>query len=73
MDTFIFAIEKTDNLKEAAFTKSIKKTYCSAYDQMADSIKLYEISAPKGIALIPLTSRGSLTRSFHLYQQKDCL
>ena len=63
-DTFIFAVEKTDNLKEATFTKSIKKTYCSAYDQMTDSIKLYEVSAPKGIALIPLTSRGKFDQVF---------
>ena len=64
-DTFIFAVEKTDNVKEAAFTKSIKKTYCSAYDQMAEH--------QKGSHLSLLPAEGSLTRSFHLYQQKDCL
>lgn len=63
-DAFIFAVEKTDNMKEAMFTKSIKKTYCSAYDQMTDSIKLYEISAPKGVALIPLTSKGKFDKVF---------
>ena len=31
---------------------------------MTDSIKLYEVSAPKGIALIPLTSRGKFDQVF---------
>ncbi len=63
-DMFIFAVEKTDNTVEASFTKSIKKTYCSAYDQMVDTIKLYEVAAPKGKALIPLTSRGNFGKVF---------
>ena len=38
-DVFIYAITKTDNTKEQVFTKSINKTFCSAYNMMRDEVK----------------------------------
>src|SRR5699024_12664545 len=48
-DVFIYAVAKTDNLVESAFTKSIKKDFYTAYNQMVDTIKFYEVTRPKGV------------------------
>lgn len=63
-DTFIYAVAKTDNMVEAAFTKSIKKDFYAAYNQMVDTVKLYEVTKPKTIAAIPLTSKGKFDKVF---------
>lgn len=63
-DVFIYAVAKTDNLVESAFTKSIKKDFCTAYNQMVDTIKFYEVTRPKGVAAIPLTSKGKFDKVF---------
>jgi len=63
-DVFIYAVAKTDNLVESAFTKSIKKDFYTAYNQMVDTIKFYEVTRPKGVAAIPLTSKGKFDKVF---------
>lgn len=63
-DTFIYAVAKTDNTTEAAFTKSIKKDFYATYNQMVDTIKLYEVTKPKAVAAIPLTSKGKFDKVF---------
>ncbi len=63
-DIFIYAIAKTDNTAEASFTKSIKKDFYAAYNQMADTIKLYEVTKPKIVSSIPLTSKGKFDKVF---------
>ncbi len=63
-DMFIFAIEKTDNITEQAFTKSITKTYCTAFDSFVDTIKFYEVTRPKAVSTIPLTSMGKFNKVF---------
>lgn len=63
-DIFIYAVAKAENTVEAAFTKSIKKDFCAAYNQMADTIKLYEVTKPKTVAAIPLTSDGNFDKIF---------
>ena len=63
-DTFIYAVAKTDNTTEAAFTKSIKKDFYAIYNQMVDTIKLYEVTKPKSVATIPLTSKGKFDKVF---------
>ena len=63
-DIFIYAVAKTDNMAEAAFTKSIKKDFYAAYNQMVDTVKLYEVTKPKTIAAIPLTSKGKFDKVF---------
>lgn len=63
-DIFIYAVAKTDNMIEAAFTKSIKKDFYTAYNQMVDTIKLYEVTKPKTVAAIPLTSKGKFDKVF---------
>lgn len=63
-DIFIFAVAKTDNTKESDFTKSIKKDFYSVYNQMTDTIKLYEVTKPKNVATIPLTSKGKFDKLF---------
>lgn len=63
-DVFIYAVTKTDNTKEQAFTKSIKKNFCSAYDMMRDAVKLYELRKPNPIAAIPSTSTGKFNKVF---------
>lgn len=65
-DVFIYAVAKTENTSEAAFTKSIKKDFYAAYNQMVDSVKLYEVTKPKSIAAIPLTSKGKFDKVFTL-------
>lgn len=47
-DVFIYAVAKTDNLVESAFTKSIKKDFYTAYNQMVDTIKFYEVTETEG-------------------------
>lgn len=37
-NVFIYAVVKTDNLVESAFTKSIKKDFYTVYNQMVDTI-----------------------------------
>lgn len=63
-DVFIYAITKTDNTKEQVFTKSINKTFCSAYNMMRDEVKLYEVRRPNPVAAIPTTSKGKFDRAF---------
>lgn len=63
-DIFIFAVAKTDNMTEAKFTKSIKKDFYAVYKQMVDTIKLYEVTKPKIVAAIPLTSKGKFDKVF---------
>ena len=63
-DIFIYAVAKTDNTTEAAFTKSIKKDFYAIYNQMTDTIKLYEVTNPKTVAAIPLTSKGKFDKVF---------
>lgn len=63
-DIFIYATAKTDNTIEAAFTKSIKKDFYSAYNQIVDTIKLYEVTRSKTVAAIPLTSKGKFDKVF---------
>lgn len=63
-DIFIYAVAKTDNTVDAAFTKSIKKNFYAVYNQMSDTIKLYEVAKQKTIAAIPLTSKGSFGKVF---------
>ena len=63
-DVFIYAVAKTDNMVEAAFTKSIKKNFYTVYNQMSDTIKLYEVTRPKTVAAIPLTSKGDFDKVF---------
>ena len=63
-DTFIYAVAKTDNMVEAAFTKSIKKNFYETYNQMVDMVKLYEVTKPKSVAVIPLTSKGKFDKVF---------
>ena len=63
-DTFIYAVAKTDNMVEATFTKSIKKDFYAAYNQMVDTVKLYEVTKLKTIAAIPLTSKGKFDKVF---------
>lgn len=63
-DVFIYAVAKTDNLVETTFTKSIKKDFYSAYNQMVDTIKFYEVSKPRAVAAIPLTSKGKFDKVF---------
>ena len=43
-DMFIYAVAKTDNMVESAFTKSIKKDFYAAYNPMADTIEFYEVA-----------------------------
>lgn len=63
-DIFIYAVAKTDNIVEAAFTKSIKKDFYAVYNQMVDTVKLYEVTKPKTVAAIPLTSKGKFDKVF---------
>lgn len=63
-DTFIYAVAKTDNMVEASFTKSIKKDFYTAYNQMVDTIRLYEVTKPKTVVAIPLTSKGKFDKVF---------
>ena len=63
-DMFIFAITKTDNMIDPQFTKSIGKTYYVNFDPMVDTIKLYEVAAPRASVLIPLTSKGKFNSVF---------
>lgn len=63
-DMFIYAIAKTDNTIETDFTKSIKKDFYSIYNPMIDTIKLYEVTKPKTVASIPLTSKGVFSKVF---------
>ena len=63
-DVFIYAVAKTDNMIEAAFTKSIKKNFYTAYNLMADTIKFYEVTKPRTAAAIPLTSKGKFDKVF---------
>lgn len=55
-DTFIYAATQTDNMVEADFTRSIKKSFCANYDQATDTIKLYDITKQVGIN-IPLEKK----------------
>ena len=64
VDIFIYAVAKTDNMTEVSFTKSIKKDFYAAYNPMIDAIKLYEVSAPKAVVTIPLTSKGTFDKAF---------
>lgn len=57
-DIFIFAAAKTDNITEAAFTRSIKKNFYSLYDHMVDTIELCETVKPKGLDLPPEAKAG---------------
>lgn len=63
-DIFIYAIAKTDNMLEASFTKSIKKDFYAIYNPAIDSINLYEVSTPKPVIAIPLTSKGKFDKAF---------
>lgn len=63
-DIFIYAIAKTDNTVEASFTKSIKKDFYAVYNQMVDTIRLYEVATSKTVAAIPLTSKGKFDKVF---------
>ena len=63
-DVFIYAVAKTDNTVETAFTKSIKKDFYAAYNPMANTIKFYEVTKPKTVAAIPLTSKGRFDKVF---------
>lgn len=63
-DVFIYAVTKTDNTIEAAFTKSVKKNFYTAYNQMVDAIKFYEVAKPKVVTSIPLTSKGKFDKVF---------
>lgn len=63
-DVFIYSITKTDNTKEQAFTKSISKTFCSAYNMMRDEVTLYEVRRPNPVAAIPSTSKGKFDKVF---------
>lgn len=63
-DIFIYAIAKTDNTVEASFTKSIRRDFYAAYNQMVDTIKLYEVTKPKIVSSIPLTSKGKFDKVF---------
>lgn len=63
-DLFIYAVAKTDNTAEPDFTKSIKKDFYSVYNQMVDTIKLYEVTKPKTVVAIPLTSKGNFDKVF---------
>ena len=63
-DIFIYAVAKTDNTIEKSFTKSIKKNFYAAYNQMADTIRLYEVTKPKIVSMIPLTSKGKFDKVF---------
>ncbi len=63
-DIFIYAIAKTDNIAEASFTKSIKKDFYAVYNQMVDTIKLYEVTKPRIVSSIPLTSKGKFDKVF---------
>ena len=62
-DVFIYAVAKTDNTVETAFTKSIKKDFYAAYNPMANTIKFYEVTKPKTVAAI-------LTRFLRPYQAR---
>lgn len=64
VDIFVYAVAKTDNTVEDAFTKSIKKDFYAVYNQMIDTVKLYEVSKPKAITTIPLTSKGKFDKAF---------
>lgn len=63
-DVFIYAVAKTENKTEPSFTTSIKKDFYKTYNFAVDTIKLYEISNPKAIASIPLTSKGKFDKVF---------
>lgn len=63
-DVFIYAVAKTDNTAEAEFTKSIKKGFYATYNPMVDTIKFYEVTKPKTVAAIPLTSKGKFDKVF---------
>lgn len=63
-DIFIYAVAKTDNMKETAFTKSIKKEFYAVYNPMVDTVQLYEVSKPKTVAAIPITSKGKFDKIF---------
>ena len=41
-----------------------KKIFYTAYNQMVDTIKFYEVTRPKGVAAIPLTSKGKFDKVF---------
>ncbi len=63
-DIFIFAVAHTENAIEPDFTKSIKKDFYSIYNPMVDTIQLYEISAPRAVATIPISSKGKFDKVF---------
>lgn len=63
-DVFIYAVVKTDNTIETAFTKSIKKDFYAIYDQMVNTIKLYKPTKLRSVAAIPLTSKGNFDKVF---------
>lgn len=63
-DIFIYAVAKTDNIKDAAFTKSIKKDFYATYNPMADSIQLYEVTKVKTSVAVPLTTKGNFDKIF---------
>lgn len=63
-DIFLYSVIMTDNTKEQGLTKSISKTFSSAYDFMADTINLYEVARSKPIAAIPVTSMGKFDKVF---------
>lgn len=70
-DIFIYAVAKTDNMVEVAFTKSIKKDFYAIYNQMADAIKLYEVTKPNIVASIPLTSKGKFDKVFSFISSEN--
>lgn len=63
-DVFIYAVAKTDNVAEANFTMQIDKNYYKAYDPMVDTVDFYEVSAPRVITTIPLSSKGKFDKVF---------
>lgn len=63
-DIFIYAVAKTDNNVEPEFTKSIQKNFYTTYNHMIDTIKLYEVTRPKIVAAIPLTTKGNFNKIF---------
>lgn len=63
-DMFIYAVAKTENMMEPEFTKSIKKDFYAAYNSMVDTIEFYEVTRPKTVAAIPLTSKGKFDKVF---------
>ena len=63
-DIFIYAVAKTDNTIDPAFTKSIKKNFYATYTPYVDTISFYEASMPKTVASIPLTSIGKFNQIF---------